>query len=170
MVKPGTKAPDLVCETLKHGRFDAAESPPPGGTFVAFHRGSHCKWTRMYLKELDDRIGDYALRGVRVLALSSESAEATAALAEKMQLIRLPLGYGADPEAMAADWGLWLTRASAEEEAPALHWEPAQAWIKADGTLGAYAVQSGPNLWADATNTIRAIETTMNKFPERGAG
>ena len=65
MVKPGTKAPDLVCETLKHGTFDAAEAPPPGGTFVAFHRGSHCKWTRMYLKELDDRIGDYALRGVR---------------------------------------------------------------------------------------------------------
>lgn len=170
MLKPGTPAPALAFDTVRHGRFELAAGAPVGGTYLAFHRGRHCKWSRLWLKELDDRIGDFALRGLRVVALSGEDLEATTALKEQMQLIRLPMGHSLDIEAVAADWGLCLTRASAEEGAPALHWEPAQAWVRADGRLGLMAVQSGPNLWADATNTIRAIETTMNKYPERGQG
>ena len=166
---PGQPHPALRFETLGHGAYDLGQGAPVGGTYLAFHRGSHCKWTRLMLKELDDRIGDFALRGIRIVAVSSESREATAALQERMQLIRLPLGYALDPAAVAADWGLYLTEGSREEDAPALHFEPAQAWLRQDGTLGAMAVQSGPSLWPDATNTLRAIDKTMSDFPERGA-
>lgn len=170
MLTPGSTAPTLGFNTLRHGAFDLSADAPPGGTFLSFFRGGHCKWTRFYLKELDDRIGDFALRGIRVVALSSEGRDATQALVDRMQLIRLPMGYGLDVETTAAAWGLYLTRGATEDDAPALHWEPAQAWIRADGALGAIAVQSGPNLWADMTQTIRGIENTMNKHPERGAG
>jgi len=166
---PGAPAPALQFATLAHGAYDLAANAPPGGSHVMFHRGSHCKWTRILLKELDDRIGDFALRGIRVVAVSGEDREATEALRERMQIIRLPLGFAADVRATAADWGLYLTEASTEDGAPALHWEPAQAWVREDGTLGALAVQSGPNLWPDVTNTIRAIENTRDKHPERGA-
>lgn len=170
MLKPGSPVPSLGFETLRHGSFDLAADVPTGGTYVSFYRGGHCKWTRFLLKELDDRIGDFALRGIRVVAVTSQDREATEALVERMQLIRLPMGYGLDAEATAADWGLCLTRGSTEEDAPALNWEPAQAWVRADGSLGSMAVQTGPNLWADMTQTIRGIENTMQKFPERGAG
>lgn len=166
---PGAPAPKLRFETFRHGIGDIAEDAPPGGTLVAFHRGSHCKWSRLQLKELDDRIGDFAIRGLRVFAVSCETQADTTALQEKMQIIRLPLGYGLDPETLAREWGLYTTRNSAEEGAPSLHIEPAQVWIKADGTIGLATVQSGSNLWPDATNLVRAIDNTM-KFPERGQG
>ena len=167
---PGAQAPSLTFETLTHGTYDLRDKVPPSGTFLAFHRGSHCKWTRNMLKELDDRIGDFALRGIRVVAISSLGREAVEALKDKMQLIRLPLGFGLDVATTARDWGLYLTQGSTEPEAPPLHWEPAQVWVRPDGRIGTVAVQSGPNLWSDATNTIRAIENTNERFPERGAG
>jgi len=165
---PGQPAPALSFETLSHGPYDLASDAPPGGSFVVFHRGAHCKWTRNALKELDDRIGDFAIRGLRVVALSADGIEATEALKQTMQLIRLPLGHSVDASALAAAWGLYLTAGSTEDGAPALHFEPGQFWIKSDGTLGLGAVQSAPNLWADATNTLRAIDVT-GRYPARGA-
>lgn len=169
-LRPDHPGPQMRFNTVSHGGYDLATDVPPGGTFLVFHRGGHCKWTRLMLKELDDRIGDFALRGIRVVAVSGETLEASTALNDRMQLIRLPLGYGLDVTATALDWGLHLTNASSEDNAPALHWEPAQFWLRSNGFVGAAAVQTGPCLWPDVTNSIRAIENTMNKFPERGAG
>lgn len=166
---PGVMAPDLCFETLGHGPYDLARDAPAGGTLVAFHRGGHCKWTRLLLKELDDRIGDFAIRGLRVVAVSCETQQVTAALQERMQLIRLPLGYGLDAEALAHAWGLFLTRGSREADAPQMHIEPAQYWVLQSGEIGLSTVQTGPSLWPDATHLLRAIDTTM-KFPERGRG
>lgn len=168
--RPGDPHPALQFTTLGHGDYDLNADVPTGGTYVVFHRGSHCKWTRLMLKELDDRIGDFALRGIRVVAVSNEDRAATAALQDAMQLIRLPLGHDLDAATVAADWGLFLREGSAEENATALHWEPAQAWLRPDGTLGAIAVQSCPSLWPDVTNSLRAIDKTMNDVPERGPG
>ena len=66
---PGQPHPALRFETLGHGAYDLGQGAPVGGTYLAFHRGSHCKWTRLMLKELDDRIGDFALRGIRIVAI-----------------------------------------------------------------------------------------------------
>ena len=167
---PGKPVPALTFQTLRHGTYDLTQGPPPGGTYVFFHRGRHCKWTRLALKELDDRIGDFAIRDIRVVALSGEDHDTTARLQEEMQLIRLPLGHSADIDAIAREWGLFVTRNSTEPDAPSLHFEPAQAWVKSDGTLGGLSVQSIPNMWPDITQTLRGIENTLKKFPKRGAG
>ena len=170
MLAIGSPAPALRFETVRHGLFDLAAAVPPGGTLVSFHRGWHCKWSRRAQQELDDRIGDFALRGVRIVCLSGDGAEIAARAADEFRLIRLPIGHSADVAAIAAAWGLYTTRDSTEAGAPALHFEPAQIWIRADNTIGAAAVQSGPNLWANATDMIRAIETTMTRYPGRGSG
>ena len=167
---PGIEAPSLRCETVSHGLFDLAVDAPEGGTFIAFPRGRHCKWTRNALKELDDRIGDFAIRGIRLIAASADGRAETERLKEEMQLIRLPLAHSLDVAAIAEAFGLYVTRASSEPDAPALNFEPAQIWVRQDNVIGAVAIQSGPNLWADVTNTLRGIENTMKKFPERGAG
>jgi len=167
---PGGPVPNLTFETLGHGTYDLAQDAPAGGTYVFFHRGRHCKWTRLALKDLDDRIGDFAIRGIRCVAVSADDRDDTAKLQEEMQLIRLPLGYSLDVNETAQAWGLYVTRNSAEPDAPSLHLEPAQAWVKADLMLGGISVQSLPNMWPDITQTLRGIENTLNKFPERGAG
>lgn len=172
---PGHPAPQLSFALMGHGGadlglYDLAQNAPPGGTYVVFHRGRHCKWTRLALKELDDRIGDFAIRDIRCVAVSAMDRDATVELQQQMQLIRLPLGHSVDVDAIARDWGLYVTRNSTEPDAPALHFEPAQVWVRADGTLGGMSVQSIPNMWPDVTQTLRGIENTMKKFPERGAG
>nr|BAH89760.1 hypothetical protein [uncultured bacterium]BAH89947.1 hypothetical protein [uncultured bacterium]BAH90345.1 hypothetical protein [uncultured bacterium] len=169
MVAPGTKAPALGFDTVAHGVYEIGAEAPPGGTYLFFARGRHCKWTRMAIKDLDDRIGDFALRAIRVAAVTSLDREAAAQLKDELQIIRLPIGYGLDVLRTAADWGLYVTHQSTEPDAPHLHWEPGQFWVTSDGMVGLAASQSGPNLWADNTNAIRAIENT-GKFPERGRG
>ena len=169
-LKPGAPAPGLVFETLGHGRYDLGQKAPPGGTWVFFHRGRHCKWNRLALKDLDDRIGDFAIRGIRVVAVSGEDRATTARLQEEMQLIRLPLGHSLNVAAVAADWGLYLTRNSPEEGALPLHWEPAQVWVREDNTIGALSVQSLPGLWPDISAALRGLEQTLKRYPERGAG
>lgn len=167
---PGVPHPKLQFATLSHGDYDIVADAPAGGTYLVFHRGGHCKWTRLMLKDLDDRIGDFALRGIRVAAVSGDGREAAEALKERMQLVRLPLGFGLNVAGTAAEWGLFTTLGSTEADAPDRHFEPAQAWVRQDGRLGALAVQSGPCLWPEVTNAIRAIEKTMSDFPERGTG
>lgn len=169
-LRPGERAPALTFPTLAHGVYDLSKDAPPGGTYLFFHRGRHCKWTRLALKELDDRIGDFAIRDIRCVAISGDDAKATARLQSEMQLIRLPLGHSVDVEKLAVEWGLYLTRNSTEPDAPALHFEPAQAWVVSDDTLGGIAVQSIPNMWPDISQTLRGIENTLRKFPERGKG
>lgn len=165
---PGQVAPDLQFETLGHGHYDVARDAPPGGTLVIFHRGQFCKWSRNALKEIDDRIGDFAIRGLRVVALSADTPETTDLLQKGMQLIRLPLGHSAHLTAVASDWAPYITANATEEGAPERHFEPAQIWVKPDGTVGLCAYQSAPNLWPDATNLLRAIDTTL-RHPARGA-
>ena len=114
--------------------------------------------------------GDFAIRGIRLIAASADGRAETERLKEEMQLIRLPLAHSLDVAAIAEAFGLYVTRASSEPDAPALNFEPAQIWVRQDNVIGAVAIQSGPNLWADVTNTLRGIENTMKKFPERGAG
>ena len=172
---PGLPVPPVTFPAMGHagadlGLYDLTQDAPPGGTYVVFHRGRHCKWTRRALKELDDRIGDFAIRDIRCVAVSGDNRDATLHLKEEMQLIRLPLGHSVDMEGIAAQWGLYLTRNSTEPDAPALHFEPAQIWVKADGTLGGASIQTLPNLWPDITQTLRGIENPLKKFPERGAG
>lgn len=167
-LQPGEAVPELSGETLGHGPWSLIEGAPPGGSFVVFHRGAFCKWGRRYLKELDDRIGDFAIRGVRVVAVSGDDRAATEAMREAMQLIRLPLIHSADVAALAEQWGLYLTRGCPEDGAADLLLEPAQVWVRQDTILGFVALQSTSLLWPDMTSSLRAIDRTAKALAPIG--
>lgn len=168
MLTPQQTAPSLSFQTVAHGPYDLAEGAPPAGTLVSFHRGEHCKLSRNHVKELDDRIGDFAIRGLRVVAASTEDAASAARLVQGMQIIRLPVGYGLDPAVLQAQWGLFLTEGQPGTTEPALFAEPGVFWLRRDGVIGLCGVQSAPHLRPDATAILRAVDAVM-KAPGTGA-
>ena len=167
---PGSNAPDLKIETAVHGPFDLAQQVPPGGTLLAFYRGLHCPLCRAQLKELDDRIGDFAIRGVRLLALSGDGRERAVQLAEEMQIVRLPIGYGLDMRVARDDWGLLLSAAREGTEEPALFSEPGLFWVRQDGSLSFSVRHSLPFMRPTADQILKAMDFTLtNEFAPRGS-
>lgn len=165
MLIPGTSAPALTIETVGHGPYDLGRDVPPGGTLVAFYRGSHCMLCRNELKELDDRIGDFALRGIRLIAISTDTRERAAKVVEEMQLIRLPVGYGLDLHAAREDWGLFISEAREGHDEPALFSEPGHFWIRADGRIAFSVIHSTPFMRPTVNQMLKAMDA---KGPPRG--
>src|SRR6478752_888831 len=93
-VIPRQPAPSLIVETLKHGRFDLGQDAPKLMTLVAFYRGLHCPFCAVQLEEMEKVVEDFESRGVKMIALSIDSAERAAAMAERCKLEKLRLGYG----------------------------------------------------------------------------
>lgn len=145
-------APDLVVDTVGHGRWCLTEDVPPQGTFIAFVTDITCKITRHHLKELDDRIGDFAIRGVRMVAISPQGPAASRALVQEMQLTRLPVGHSVDPVHLARDWGM---------TAPQGQSGSGHIWVRSNGDIGVAALYSHPALLADATPILRAIDARI---------
>lgn len=167
---PATQAPRLVIDTVRHGTFDLAQDAPPGGTLLVFYRGLHCPICKTQLKDLDDRIGDFAIRGVRLLALSGDSGERAAQMVEQMQLIRLPVGFGLDMAAARNDWGLFLSTAREGTEEPDLFSEPGHFWIRQDGSVSFSVLHSLPFMRPTADQMLKAIDFTLSKgFAPRGS-
>ena len=170
MVVPGFQAPALSVETVAHGRFDLAENVPPGGTLVVFYRGLHCPICRTQLKELDDRIGDFAIRGVQLVAISGDTPERAANLVDEMQIIRLPVGHSLPMPAARDDWGLFISTAREGTDEPALFSEPGHFWVRADGTVSFSVVHSLPFMRPTADQILKALDFTLTKgFPPRGS-
>lgn len=170
MPVPGSPAPDLKIDTIAHGIYDLSQDVPPGGTLLAFYRGLHCPICKAQLKEFDDRIGDFAIRGVRLLALSGDGKDRAAKLVEEMQIIRLPVGFGLDMRAARDDWGLFLSTAREGTEEPPLFSEPGLFWVRQDGTVSFSVLHSLPFMRPSADQILKAIDFALSKgFPPRGS-
>ena len=170
MPVPSTKASDLSIDTLAHGQYKLADDAPPGGTLLAFYRGLHCPICKTFLKELDDRIGDFAIRGVRLLALSGDTQEHAAKLVDDMQIIRLPVGFGLSMQTARVDWDLFISTARDGTEEPKYFSEPGLFWVRADGTVAFSVVHSLPFMRPAADQILKAIDFALSKgFPPRGS-
>lgn len=170
MPVPGSPAPALKVDTIAHGIYDLSQDAPPGGTLVAFYRGEHCPLCKAQLKELDDRIGDFAIRGVRLLALSGDTKDRAVALAEDMQIIRLPIGFGLDMRAAREDWGLFLSNAREGSKEPPVFSEPGLFWVQQDGSVSFSVLHSLPFMRPSSDQVLKAIDFTLSKgFPPRGS-
>lgn len=170
MLVPGSIAPDLKADTIAHGIYDLSQDVPPGGTLLVFYRGLHCPLCKAQLKELDDRIGDFAIRGVRLLALSGDTRERAVKLAEEMQVIRLPIGFGLEMHTARDDWGLFLSTAREGTEEPPLFSEPGLFWVRQDGTVSFSVLHSLPFMRPTANQILKTIDFTLSKgFPPRGS-
>ncbi|HVY99072.1 MAG TPA: redoxin domain-containing protein [Dongiaceae bacterium] len=166
MLRPGISAPGLKFATVAHGAYDLAADAPANGTLLAFYRGGHSRTCGLQLKELDDHIGDLAIRAVRVVAVSADSAERAAETVSRMQIIRLPVGYGIDVERARSDWGLYVSLGRPASPEPAIFSEPALFWIRRGGAVAFCTVSSTPQLRPTATQLVRAIDDLLREGGE----
>ncbi len=144
MLRPGAPAPQAGFATLGHGVLNPVEMAPPGGWLLTLFADSADPASRAHLKALDDMIGDFAVRGVLLLAATGDSPENAAAMVREMQLIRLPVAAGLDSARLASDWGL-------ERDAPG------HFWIRPDATIGLSAVCDSARQLPDAGSLLQEI-------------
>jgi peroxiredoxin len=172
MLMPRQPVPTLQLNTLAHGRFDLATDAPAQFTLLVFYRGLHCPICLKYLLELGRLQGDFEQRGVKVIALSTDTAERAQAMADKVKAPGLRFGHSL-PLQTARNWGLYISTSrgttSIGIEEPALFAEPAVYLVRPDGTLYYGAVQTMPFARPHFDELLAAIDFAVAKnYPARG--
>ena len=74
-VFPRQAAPDLAIKTTDGATWTLADQSPENFSLVVMYRGLHCPICSRYLKDLDNKLGDFAETGVEAIALSSDGED-----------------------------------------------------------------------------------------------
>ncbi|MGH1483403.1 MAG: peroxiredoxin-like family protein [Geminicoccales bacterium] len=172
MLTPRQKTPDLALETLAHGSFDLASDGSERGTVVCFYRGLHCPICASYLTELERLTPEFAERGVKTIALSSDVKERAQAMAEKIKAKQLRIGYDLSLT-KAREWGLYISTSrgttSIGIEEPALFSEPGLFMVTPKQALYYGSVQTMPFVRPHFSELLGALDFAISKdYPARG--
>jgi peroxiredoxin len=172
MLMPRQRVPILAVETLAHGSFELAADAPDKFSLLVFYRGLHCPICLKYLLELGRLWPEFDKRGVKIIALSSDTQDRAQAMADKLKSPQLRIGWGL-PLTTARAWGLYISTSrgttSIGIEEPALFAEPAVYLVRPDGTLYYGAVQSMPFARPHFDELLAAIDFAVAKdYPARG--
>jgi len=172
MLMPRQPVPALKVSTLAHGEFSLAADAPLNFSLLVFYRGLHCPICTKYLLELGRLLPEFETRGVKVLALSSDTQERAQAMADKLKAPDLRIGYGL-PLAEAREWGLYISTSrgvtSIGIEEPALFSEPGLFFVRPDGRLYYGAVQTMPFARPHFDELLAALDFALAKnYPARG--
>lgn len=155
----GGTTDDLALGTGNDGRF----------TMVVFFRGLHCPVCRKQLGEIEGRLGDLREAGIgRVVAVSMETPERSAEVADQWRLGELPVAHSLT-EADARAWGLFISTGINDKE-PATFTEPGVYVLDADGSLFWSNVSSMPFGRPAIDDIIAGLQFAQkNDYPARGA-
>ena len=169
---PTQPAPVLSLPLTEGGRTeDLALGSGADGRFslVVFFRGLHCPVCRKQLSELDRRLADVRAAGVgRVVAVSMETPERSAQLVQQWHLRDLPVAYGLS-EASAREWGLFVSTAIKDGEAPMFN-EPGMFVLDADGAVFWSSVSSMPFARPALDDVLAGLQVAQKSdYPARGA-
>lgn len=172
MLTPRQPVPALTVETLSNGSFDLASDNSDFATLVVFYRGLHCPICATYLKELGRLTADFEAKGVKTIAISSDSKDRAQKMAAKVGHAGLRFGYEL-PLATAKEWGLYISTSrgttSIGIEEPALFSEPGVFLVKPDNTLYFASVQTMPFVRPHFQEMIGALDFVQkNDYPARG--
>jgi peroxiredoxin len=172
MLMPRTAVPALAVPTLAHGEFTLAQDKPAQFTLLVFYRGLHCPICAKYLLELGRLLPEFEQRGVKVMALSSDTPERAQAMAAKLNAPNLRMGHSLSL-ADARAWGLYISTSRGVTligiEEPALFSEPGVFLVRPDGTLYYGAVQTMPFARPLFAELLAAIDFAIAKnYPARG--
>lgn len=141
------KVPALRIPLAGGGAFDLARETPQRFTLIVFYRGLHCPICKAQLKDLEAKLGEFAKRGVSVVAISSDAKDRGEKAKTDWGLANLRVGYGLDLR-VARFWGLYISSGrgmtSVGIEEPRLFSEPALYLVRPDGTLYFGSVQTMP--------------------------
>lgn len=171
---PRQSVPALTLETLAHGGYDLAADAAGAdwGVLLVAYRGLHCPICVPYLKELERLTPEFAQRGVKTIAVSTDDAERAQKMATKVGAEQLRVGYGLGLE-KAREWGLFISTSkgvtSIGVEEPALFAEPGVFLIRSDGTLYFSSIQTMPFARPHFSEMIGALDFVQkNDYPARG--
>lgn len=172
MLVPRQETPALAVDTLNHGPFDLAKDGAERFTLVVFYRGLHCPICGAYLKELERLTPEFAERGTKTIAISSDPRERAQAMAEKTGGSNLRYGYGL-PLTVAREWGLSISTTrgvtSIGIEEPALFAEPGVFLVRPDRSLYFASVQTMPFVRPHFAEMVKALDFVIAKdYPARG--
>ncbi|NNK78686.1 MAG: AhpC/TSA family protein [Litoreibacter sp.] len=172
MLMPRQKTPNLSLPMVGGGQFDLATDGSERGTVVCFYRGLHCPICATYLKELERLTPEFAKRGIKTLAVSSDGEERAADMAKKIEAENLRFAYDL-PLSEARDWGLYIStsrgKTSIGIEEPALFSEPGLFLVNPDLTLYYMSVQTMPFVRPHFSELLGAVDFAIDKsYPARG--
>ena len=172
MLIPRQKTPDLKLQTLDHGAFDLGADGGAFGTLVCFYRGLHCPICATYLRELERLTPEFAKRGVKTIAISSDTEERARGMADKIKAQELRFAHSM-PLNEAKAWGLYISTSrgvtSIGIEEPALFAEPGLFIVKPDQALYFGAVQTMPFSRPHFSELVGALDFVIEKeYPARG--
>ena len=169
---PRQPVPALNVTLLDGSRFVLGAEPGDNFDMLVFYRGLHCPVCAKYLIELERLMDDFESRGVKVLALSSDTEERTREMAKKVKADKLRFAYGLSLMS-ARQWGLYISasrgKTSIGIEEPALFSEPGVFMVRPDGTLFYGATQTMPFSRPLLADLVGAVDFTLaNDYPARG--
>ena len=172
MLIPRQPVPHLQLQTLDHGAYDLITDAPERFSLVVFYRGLHCPICAKYLLELGRLQADFEKRGVKVVAVSSDTAERAREMATKVNAPTLRFAYGLSWN-HARQWGLYISTSrgttSIGIEEPALFAEPGVFIVRPDASLYYGAVQTMPFARPHFDELLGAIDFAISKdYPARG--
>jgi len=161
MLMPRQKTPNLTLPTLGHGAFDVSADGSERGTVICFYRGLHCPLCANYLADLESRVDDFAERGVKTIAISSDGEDRARAMADKIGAKKLRFGYDLSLN-VAKDWGLYIStsrgKTSIGIEEPDLFSEPGLFMVTQDQTLYYGSVQTMPFVRPHFSELVGALD------------
>lgn len=172
MLMPRQKTPNLSLPLLGGGTFDLATDGGERGTIICFYRGLHCPICAKYLAELEALTGEFAQRGIKTVAVSSDAKDRAQAMSDKVDGDTLRYAYDL-PLDTARDWGLYISTSrgttSIGIEEPALFSEPGLFLINPDQTLYYMSVQTMPFVRPSFKELLGAVDFAIgNDYPARG--
>jgi peroxiredoxin len=169
---PRLPVPPLSVELVRGGRLTIGEQPPAVFDLLVFYRGLHCPICAKYLMELERLASEFATRGVRLTAISSDTQDRARQMADKVQANGVRFGWGLDLET-ARQWGLYISasrgKTSLGIDEPALFIEPGVFLVRPDGTLYYASVQTMPFARPPFQDLLAAVDFAITKdYPARG--
>lgn len=169
---PRQAVPALSVPLLDGTRFTLGEAPAPQFDLLVFYRGLHCPICAKYLLELERLAPEFAQRGVRVVAISTDVQERAQQMADKVSARVVQFGYALSL-ASAREWGLYISESigvtSIGLQEPARFAEPGVFLVRPHGTLYYGAVQTMPFARPQFQDLLGAIDFALAKnYPARG--
>jgi len=107
LLNPGDPFPQLIINTSDDQSLALPDAFAGDYGVVLLYRGSWCPYCNAQLRSFERASQAFADGGIRVAALSVDDQETTAALVDKLKLT-FPVGYGADPDAVAMRTGAFV--------------------------------------------------------------
>ena len=107
LLNPGDPFPRLTIETVGGQSLTIPDAFAGDFAAVLFYRGAWCPYCNAQLRAFERAGQVLADNGIRVVALSVDDKETSAALIEKHKLT-FPIGYGADARAVAGLTGAFV--------------------------------------------------------------